>query len=66
MTDTAMSEPASTRLWGIRDAADRLGVSERFVWQLVADSKLRAVKLGRRTFVRDDDLAAYIDAHTER
>lgn len=67
MTDATISEPApcSVRLWSIPDAAERLGgVSERYVWQLIAEGRLRAVKLGRRTFIRDDDLAAYIDAHT--
>ena len=70
MTDATTSEVAacSPRLWSIPDAAtERLGgVSERYVWQLIADGDLRSVKLGRRTFVRDDDLAAYIDAHTGR
>jgi excisionase family DNA binding protein len=66
MSDATASEiAASTRLWSIPQAAERLGMSERYVWNLVADGTLRTVKQGRRTLVRDDDLAAYIDARTE-
>jgi excisionase family DNA binding protein len=42
-----------------------LAVSERYVWQLIADGELRRVKQGKAIAVRDDDLADYIDGHTE-
>ena len=56
----------TSRLWSIPDAAQRLGVSQRYVWQLIAQGVLRRVRLGRRTLVRDDDLVRYIDSHTEQ
>jgi excisionase family DNA binding protein len=66
MSETMVAElPPSSQLWSIREAAERLGVSERYVWQLIADGVLRKVKLGRRTMVRDDDLIRYIASHTE-
>jgi excisionase family DNA binding protein len=53
------------RLYDLTDAAAMLGgVSQRYVYQLIYDGVLRKVKQGRRTFVRGDDIAAYIDAHT--
>ena len=57
--------PKAPRLYSVRDSAKLLGdVSERFVWQKIHDGVLRTVKLGSRTLLRDDDLAAYIDANT--
>ena len=65
MSQAMVSDQPSSRLWSIPDAADRLGVSQRYVWQLIAQGVLRRVKLGRRTLVREDDLIRYIDGHTE-
>ena len=58
--------PCTVRLYSVPVAADLIGgMSERYVWQLIADGVLRKVVQGRRTMVRDDDLARYIDEHTE-
>jgi excisionase family DNA binding protein len=58
---------SAPQLHSVRDAAKILGsVSERFVWQLVHDGVLTRVRIGSRTLVRDDELAAYIEANTER
>lgn len=60
-----MPAAASVRLHSVAVAADLLGgMSQRFVWQLIADGVLSRVKIGRRTLVRDDELAAFIDANT--
>jgi excisionase family DNA binding protein len=63
----AITDPApraATRLRRVPEVADMLAVSERYVWQLIADGELRKVTQGKAVAVRDDDLAAYIDAHT--
>jgi len=55
----------ATRLYSVKRTAELLGqVSERFVWQLIADGVLGTVKVGSRTLVRDDELARYIDFNT--
>jgi excisionase family DNA binding protein len=60
----------ATRLFTIPQTADRLGTSENHVYRLIASGALRAVDVAQpkarkpKTRVREDDLAAYIDAHT--
>ena len=56
--------PIAVRLYPVPIVADMLGMSERFVWQLIYDGKLAHVKISTRVRVRDDDLATYIDRHT--
>lgn len=57
--------PLATRVYRIPVVADMLGASERFVYALIAEGKLRKVAQSPRLVgVRDDDLAAYIDACT--
>jgi excisionase family DNA binding protein len=62
---TAAAPRPQPLLYNIRDAATRLGTSDRTVYQLIYDEKLRKVKQGRRTFVRADDVARYIDEQSE-
>ena len=52
------------RVYRVPEAAGRLGVSERYVWQLITDGELREVRQGRKVGVRDDDLRDYINRHT--
>ena len=45
---TQSSSPSDARLaLTYREAAQTLGVSERTVWQLVRDGKLKACRIGR-------------------
>lgn len=54
----------------IPQTKDRLGCSEMHVYRLIASGDLRAVDIAQpgsrkpKTRVRDDDLAAYINART--
>jgi excisionase family DNA binding protein len=63
---------ASVRLHTIPGAAGRLGCSADHVYRLIARGVLPAVDIAvpgarrSKTRVRDDDLAAYIDARTRR
>lgn len=52
----ALQRPISTPLvdrvaWSIDDAAKALGVSPRLITRLIAEGKLPAAKLGRRTLL---------------
>lgn len=60
----------SPTLYTPGEVAERLGCSENFVYTLIASGELRTVDIARpgaqrpKSRVRDDDLAAYIDANT--
>ncbi|MFZ0995778.1 MAG: helix-turn-helix domain-containing protein [Candidatus Dormiibacterota bacterium] len=51
------------RLLRVDEAAERLGLSRSFAWQLVGRGELGVVKLGRRTLVSEAELARFIEAH---
>jgi len=57
--DPLVSPP---RLLEVAHVAHRLSVSQRFVWQLIRDKKLAAIRLGPRWRVDPADLQAFIDA----
>jgi excisionase family DNA binding protein len=50
-------------LYRLDEAAHALGLSPRTVWQLIADGKLTAVRIGRSLRIDRRDLVALIDAH---
>ena len=50
----------STKALTLAQTADELGVVERTVRRLIADKKLRALKVGRAIRVRRADLDDYI------
>ena len=43
--------------------AEQIGVSRRKLNSDIAAKKLRAVRLGRRTVVQEEDMQQYLDAH---
>lgn len=51
---------ADTTALTVKDAANRLKVSQRFVAKLIAERRLPSLKLGRRRLVREAALAAYL------
>lgn len=51
---------AERDLYPVPDAAHRLGISEAYVWQLIADGRLGSVKLGQRRLVPRPALEAFI------
>ena len=53
-------------LLDVEGAAQRLGVSTRWVRRAVAERRVPFVKVGRYVRFRDGDLAAYIDRPTVR
>jgi excisionase family DNA binding protein len=52
------TEPA--KLLGVREAAARLGVSERTIRALIASGELRSLRVGRRRLVPVDAIADYV------
>lgn len=58
---TARSE---SRLLTMREAAEHLGVSPRFIRAAVHDRRLTALRLGRMVRIRHADLEEYLDRHT--
>lgn len=60
MTD----EVQAPRLLSLKDAARHLGVHETTVRGYIQSGQLGSVPIGRRRMVREDQLAAFIDAHT--
>jgi excisionase family DNA binding protein len=44
-----------------QDAANRLGVTSRTIWQLVKDQKLKTVRFGRSVRIDPVDLRAFIE-----
>lgn len=51
--------------WDVRGAAEQLSLSERYVRQLIADGRLRALKVGARTIVLDTELQRFLSAQPE-
>lgn len=52
------------RLLSVAEAADRLGVGERFVRRLVSERRIRYVKVGKHVRIADGVLDAYVEART--
>ncbi|MEU1073197.1 MULTISPECIES: helix-turn-helix domain-containing protein [unclassified Streptomyces] len=52
------------RLLSVAEAAERLGVGERFIRRLVSERRIRYVKVGKHVRIADGVLAAYIEERT--
>ncbi len=47
----------------VPEAANVTGYAASFLWKLIADGRLPAVRVGRSVRIRRDDLEAFLDAH---
>jgi excisionase family DNA binding protein len=54
--------PQTPALYSVYEAAEVLHLNPATVWKLAKKGRLRLTKIGRRTVVRRDDLAALIAA----
>ncbi len=61
MTSTA---PVHPRLLSVADACRALGIGRTRLYETFNSGDLQYVKLGRRTLVRADELARFIDSLT--
>ncbi|MFI6689944.1 helix-turn-helix domain-containing protein [Streptomyces sp. NPDC050485] len=52
------------RLLTVPEAAERLGVGERFIRRLISQRRIRYVKVGKHVRIADSVLAAYIEERT--
>ena len=59
------SDQSQRRMLSIRETADWLGVSERFVYALISRGELRSVKVGRRRLIDARDAEQFIDERKE-
>lgn len=57
---------SSGPLYTYRQAGQILGVSDRTVWTLVKDGKLKAVRFGRTVRISDRAIQAFIQQHEGR
>jgi len=57
--------PQTPQLVTIRQAADMLAVSARWVEYALAREELRSVRVGRRRLIRLSDIAAFIDERVD-
>jgi excisionase family DNA binding protein len=58
--DTTSDTPTEALLLTVPSAAKRLAVSNRTIYTLFSAGKLRLVKIGRSTRIRQSDLRAYV------
>ncbi|MFF3847132.1 helix-turn-helix domain-containing protein [Streptomyces sp. NPDC002328] len=52
------------RLLTVAEAGEMLGTGERFVRRLIAERRIRHVKLGRPVRIPESAVAEYVDART--
>lgn len=60
-TAPALPLPLAVRLLSIREACGLLGIGRTQFYKMLGQRRLTAVKLGRRTLVRTDELQRFID-----
>jgi excisionase family DNA binding protein len=51
--------------WSLREAAEAIGVSERFLRNEIRRGRLGAIKRGRRVLIRSDTLDRYLRDDSE-
>jgi excisionase family DNA binding protein len=56
-----MADDDGDRLFTVAQVCDRLNVSRRTFYNLVASGELRPVKVGSRTMLRSAELTRYLD-----
>lgn len=56
--------PQPDRLLTVTEAAERLGTGVRFIRRLLAERRIRYVKLGKHVRIAESVLAAYIEVRT--
>lgn len=52
------------RLLTVAEAGEMLGTGERFIRRLIAERRIRYVKLGRPVRIPESAVAEYVDART--
>lgn len=65
MDDRTFSKNPERFLHSIRDAREKLGgIGHTKFYSLVAEGKIKIVKIGRRSFITDDELNACVQRIT--
>jgi len=56
----------SKSLLSVNDVVAEIGICRTMVFRLFKEGSLKTLKIGRRTFVRPDDLQAFIESVSQR
>lgn len=64
--DQAMDHLTNRGLLSVAEAATRIGMSDRWLWDRIRSKELQFVQLGRRRLVRPQDLDAFVDERVEK
>lgn len=59
------SDQSRTVVVSYLEAAEMLSVSERTVWQLVRDKKLKALRIGRAVRIPISDIERFVKQHSD-
>ena len=62
MTSVGQGDLELDTLLSVGQAAERLGISDRFVRRLIAERRIAYTKLGRHVRIDPDDLDAFVSA----
>jgi len=49
--------------YSVDDAARVVGVGPATVWKWLQEKQLPAIRIGRRTIIKHDDLEAFVEQH---
>jgi excisionase family DNA binding protein len=58
--DSRTEGDPATRLYSVREVADRMSVSERWLRSELAAGRLPTIRLGSRRLISEADLAVYV------
>lgn len=49
--------------YGVKEAAEAVGLSKSKIWEEVKDGRIRSFKIGVRRLIAAEDLMAWINSH---
>jgi excisionase family DNA binding protein len=61
VSQTKLPEWLSPRLLTVPEVSDVLRLSERQVWRLISDGRLRVMRVGRRVVIRPEAVIALLE-----
>ena len=64
-SETTSGNPANRLLYSIEEARTLLNVGRSTLYALIAEGRIRPVKLGRRTLIERDELVRFIGSLRE-
>lgn len=59
-TNAALDEQRSKLLYKVEEAAERLSLSRAYLFKLIRDGRIRAIKIGGATRIAASELERYV------